>query len=279
MQFLRQSYAGVVKMGPFVDPATGLPVTGADIDQADVQLSKNQGAFAQKNEATSNAAHTAGGIFNITLDATDTGTLGSLRVMINLSADANTPMVVVEDYMILDPIVYDMWFVANQFRDMLGITVVKGTMASPGGHSTTQGSFAAADGAKCKVGYLIWVPATYDLHRVKTLATDAWTVDSGDAFSTDPFGAVYYIIANPLNLPLTSSDLATSFGQAIADRFLARNSQGGADSAPTVATTIASGLMSFSISGATMTVKYGDGTTAFTRTLTRSQLDAIISSL
>lgn len=277
MQFLRQGYAGVLKVGPFVDPATGLPVTGADIDAADVQLSKNQAAFGTKNDATNNAAHTAAGFYNITVDATDTGTLGALRMEINISADANTPMVVWEDYMILDPITYDMLFVANQFKNMLGITVVKGTMASPGGNSTTQGSFASGDGAKAKVGYLIWVPATIDLHRIKTLATDAWTVDSGDAFSTNPAADTYYIIANPLNLPLSSSDIATSFGQAVADRVLARNQQGAADSAPTVSTAIASGLMSLVMSGATLTVKHGDGTTAFTRTITRSQLDAIIS--
>lgn len=63
------------------------------------------------------------------------------------------------------------------------------------------------------------------------------------------------------------------------DQFLARNQQGGANSAPTVGTALASGLMSFQISGLTLIVKNGDGTTAYTRTLTRAQADAIMSAL
>lgn len=63
----------------------------------------------------------------------------------------------------------------------------------------------------------------------------------------------------------------------IADAFLARNQKGGSNTAPTVADALASGLMSIVISGGTMTVKNGDGTTAFTRTVSRSALDSIVS--
>jgi hypothetical protein len=206
MQELRQSTSITAKIGPFVDPATGLPVTGADVDQADVQLDKNGAGFGQQNNATSNAAHDKGGIYTVTLDATDTNTLGRLTVMVNLSADANTPMVVRHDFMVLDPVAYDLKYVAGQTTAMLGFTVVKGTMASPGGHSTTQGDFASGDGAKAKVGFYIWVPATYNVRRIKTLSSDSWTVDSGDAFSTDPAGATYYILAVPINLPFVAGD-------------------------------------------------------------------------
>jgi hypothetical protein len=105
--FLRQSTQRTVKLGPFVDPATGLPVTGADVDQADVRLSKNGGDFAQQNQATSNAAHDEGGLFDVVLNTTDTNTVGELVVMVNLSADANTPMVVKQNWFVLSAAKFD----------------------------------------------------------------------------------------------------------------------------------------------------------------------------
>ncbi len=77
----------------------------------------------------------------------------------------------------------------------------------------------------------------------------------------------------------TGFSLSTSGQAAVADKLLNRNQQGGADSAPTVSAALAGGLMEFVISGSTLTVKNGDGTTAYTRTLSRLALDAIISSV
>jgi hypothetical protein len=65
-----------------------------------------------------------------------------------------------------------------------------------------------------------------------------------------------------------------------ADALLGRNQMGGSNAAPTVSTALAGGLMRFSINTTTgvMTVLNGDGTTAFTRTLTRADVDAIVSA-
>jgi hypothetical protein len=65
-----------------------------------------------------------------------------------------------------------------------------------------------------------------------------------------------------------------------ADALIARNQQGGSNNAPTVGTALAGGLMNFTIDPTTsvMTVKNGDGTAAYTRTLTRQQLNAIITA-
>ena len=109
---LRANTSVIVVIGPFADPATGLPVTGADIDQADVQLSKNGAAFAQQNTATSNAAHMVGGCFPITLSTTDTNTVGVMTLVVNISADANTPMVVRHDYMVLNEYEWDKKYTA-----------------------------------------------------------------------------------------------------------------------------------------------------------------------
>jgi hypothetical protein len=105
--------------------------------------------------------------------------------------------------------------IADALYTFFGITA-KGTMASPGGHSTTQGSFASGDGAKSKVGFYIWVPATYDVHRIKTISTDAWTVDAADAFGTDPFGATYYISAVPISIPFVAADFSNAAITALA---------------------------------------------------------------
>ena len=65
----------------------------------------------------------------------------------------------------------------------------------------------------------------------------------------------------------------------LADQFLYRRQYGGSNAQPTVAESLASGLLSFVISGSTLIVKHGDGSTAYTRTLTRAQLNAIISAI
>ncbi len=80
MQELRQSTAVTVKIGPFLDDTTGKdPETALTIAQADVRLSKNGGNMAQKNESTS-CSHDELGVYDCPLDATDTNTLGRLRL-------------------------------------------------------------------------------------------------------------------------------------------------------------------------------------------------------
>jgi hypothetical protein len=75
---------------------------------------------------------------------------------------------------------------------------------------------------------------------------------------------------------------APSTPAQIADEFLVRNAKGGSDgpAAQSVAAALAGGFMDFAIVAGVLTVKYSDGTTAFTRTLTRDAtlaLGAILS--
>lgn len=79
---LKQSTAVNLVMGPFVDSTDGFTAeTALTIAQADVRLSKANGAYAQKNDATS-ATHLENGEYSVPLNATDTGTLGRLKVLI-----------------------------------------------------------------------------------------------------------------------------------------------------------------------------------------------------
>ena len=101
--WLKQSTAADVVIGPFVDDTDGkTPETGLSISQADCQLSKNGGAVAQKNDATS-ASHLGGGHYKVPLNATDTGTLGRLRLYVNETG----ALPVWLDFMVVPANVYD----------------------------------------------------------------------------------------------------------------------------------------------------------------------------
>jgi hypothetical protein len=78
--------------------------------------------------------------------------------------------------------------------------------------------------------------------------------------------------------PAATGDIPTAAQNA--DALLGRNQQGGSNTTPTVSQALAGGLMRFTIDTGTgvLTVLHGDGTTAYTRTLTREEQDAIISA-
>jgi hypothetical protein len=83
MNLLKQSTAVDIGLGPFVDNTDGFTAeTALTIAQADVRLKKNGGAWAQKNQASS-ATHEENGWYEVSLDATDTNTLGILLIAVN----------------------------------------------------------------------------------------------------------------------------------------------------------------------------------------------------
>ena len=83
--WLKQSTAVTIKLGPFVDSADGdTAETSLTINQSDVRITKNGGDYAQKTEASA-CTHDEGGEYDCSLDATDTGTLGRLKVFCHVS--------------------------------------------------------------------------------------------------------------------------------------------------------------------------------------------------
>ena len=90
-------------LGPFVDDTDGKTTEEAlTLSQADLHLSKNGAASAQKNDATA-ATHRYGGNYMVDLDATDTNTLGHLRLMCKESG----ALPVIADFMVLPAEAYD----------------------------------------------------------------------------------------------------------------------------------------------------------------------------
>lgn len=103
MQFLKQSTAATLKLGPFVDDADGKTAeTSLTISQADVRLSKNGGDMAQKNNASA-ATHDELGYYDVPLNTTDTDTLGRLKVMVSESG----ALPVWAEFMVLPAMIYD----------------------------------------------------------------------------------------------------------------------------------------------------------------------------
>lgn len=105
---LRQSTAVTVLLGPFLDDYDGVTAeTALTISQADVRLSKNGAASAQKNEASA-ATHDANGYYTCPLDATDTNTVGFMDIFVSETGALPVRMTV----QIIEEAVYDDLYVA-----------------------------------------------------------------------------------------------------------------------------------------------------------------------
>ena len=109
--WLRQGTSITVRIGPFVNISDGLANTGLSISQSDIRLSKNGGDYAQSND-TGGGSHDENGWYIITLDATDTGTLGRLKVAIDMSS----VIPVWESYMIVPQQVWDSLFGSDKLQ-------------------------------------------------------------------------------------------------------------------------------------------------------------------
>ncbi len=106
MSILKQSTAVTIKLGPFVDDTDGKTAeTGLTISQADIRLSKNGGDIAQSHNSAG-ATHDELGYYNVPLDATDTNTLGRLRVAVSETG----ALPVWQDFIVVTANVYDSLF-------------------------------------------------------------------------------------------------------------------------------------------------------------------------
>lgn len=107
--YLKQSTASqTVVIGPFVDSADGNTIKDLlTIDAADIRLSKNGGNIVAKNSG--GGTHDELGYYTITLDATDTDTVGRLQLMVHESG----ALPVYHEFQVLEEAVYDDLFAAS----------------------------------------------------------------------------------------------------------------------------------------------------------------------
>lgn len=107
--WLKQSTAKVISFGPFVDktdgvtPETGL-VSSLDHGTTGIMLSKNGAAFAIRHATVTATTYDAYGNYLVTLDTTDTNTLGTLRVQFIETA---TCLPVWRDFIVVPAMIYD----------------------------------------------------------------------------------------------------------------------------------------------------------------------------
>ncbi len=133
--FLKQGTARVVRVGPFLDSTDGNTAeTGLTIGQADIRLSKNGGDFASTNQS-GGATHDEGGFYALTLDATDSDTVGELELYVHVAG----ALYVKSRFFVLAGQVYD---------SMVGADRLQVDAAE------VSGSAAAADALEVNIGNL-----------------------------------------------------------------------------------------------------------------------------
>lgn len=83
--YLKQSTSVVIQFGPLVDPTDAVTAKTALVSAIDhastgILLSKNGGTRTIRHATVTASTHDSDGYYKVTLDATDTNTLGHLRV-------------------------------------------------------------------------------------------------------------------------------------------------------------------------------------------------------
>lgn len=122
MLYLRQSTASQsVLIGPFVDETDGNTAeTGLTIDAADIRLSKNGANIVGKNSG--GGTHDELGYYAITLDATDTDTVGRLQLMVHESG----ALPVYHEFQVLEEAAFDAIFASSAApATAAGVTAVE----------------------------------------------------------------------------------------------------------------------------------------------------------
>lgn len=129
MNFLKQSTAVDIMLGPFLDETDGKTAeTALTITQPDIRLSKNGGAYAQKSAAQT-LVHGENGWYPANLSTTDTNTLGALLVAVHEAG----ALPVWRQFMVVPAQVYDSLFGADVLQvdvaQWLGTAVATPTVA------------------------------------------------------------------------------------------------------------------------------------------------------
>lgn len=170
MRWLRQSTSVDLPIGPFVDSTDGVtPETALTITQPDIRLKKNGAAWAQKNAAQT-LAHEENGYYEVTLDATDTNTLGVMEIFVGETG----ALPVFESFMVVPGNVWDSMFGTDALDvsviQWLGTAVTAGTAGVPN-VDVTRIANAAVSTAAAQIGV-----------NVVQLSGDAVAADNAEAF-------------------------------------------------------------------------------------------------
>lgn len=209
--FLRQSTSQVIRFGPFLDSTDGVTAeTALTIAQADMQLSKDGAAFAQKN-TTGNATHDADGWYSTTLDTTDTATVGELYMQVNVSG----ALPVWVRYWVIEESTYDALYgaAAAGFNSsgLVTLAAVTHTGAVIPTVTTLTGHTAQTGDSFARLGAPAGVSISADIADVPTVAEfNARTLLAADYF--DPVADAVATVTNLTNLPTIPANWITAAG-------------------------------------------------------------------
>lgn len=131
--WLKQSTAKVVSFGAFLDKGDGVTeetglVSALDHGTTGIKLSKNGGALTIRHASVTATTYDAYGMYLVTLDTTDTNTLGTLRMAFN---EAATCLPVWQDFMVLPANVYDSLVGGSDVLDVSMIQILGTAVATP----------------------------------------------------------------------------------------------------------------------------------------------------
>ena len=242
---LRANTAVDVLIGPFVDKTDGNTTEDSlTLPQAEIKLSKNGQALAQKNDATS-AAFDDDGYYNCEFDTTDVNTEGNLVLIVHQSANA---LPVRHEYNVLSEAAWDSLYVAKDagFMDVniktIGRADTQETEAdnlesATANYSVTRGltgTALPAAVADAIGGLAISDAGGLDLDQI---ATDAAAAVADLANGTDGLGALKALI-DALN-DISLAGVATEISDALSVDTIAEL----ADAIPAITPTIRTALI------------------------------------
>ena len=182
MIFLRQGTAVVVNFGPFVSNTDGVTlvtslVSALDNASTGIMLSTNAGTFAVRHAAVTATTYDAHGMYKVTLDTTDTATLGRLRMVYEAAASI---LPVWRDFHVISAAVYDSLIAVGNLVTQLGI-VWEGT---PGSGNTTTLVLTGA-GTAVRVGDF-YKPNGIPGRQITGYTSGSSTATFATAFDSDP---------------------------------------------------------------------------------------------
>lgn len=171
--YLKQSTSTDVPVGPFLDDIDGKTAeTALTITQPDVRLKKGAAAWAQK-AAVQTLLHEENGWYEVTLDATDTDTIGPLMLAIHETG----ALPVWREFHVLAANVYDSLFGAA--TDKLDVNVEEwNATAVPAEHTAGYPVVTVKDGTGTgEINTNAGAVALVDLTTTTTTATNVTTVN------------------------------------------------------------------------------------------------------
>jgi hypothetical protein len=170
--WLKQSTARAIAFGPFLDETDGKTAeVSLSISQTDIRIKKTEGNWAQKNAAQL-LLHEENGWYEISLDATDTATLGEMVVAVHKPG----ALPVWDKFMVVP---------TNVYESVISGTTVLNTNASQwAGVSTSASDIALLpDTTILNVNAVQW-------NGVSTSASDVAVVNQGAVIAASVSGAV-----------------------------------------------------------------------------------------